>query len=304
MRSARSRLVLGLAAAWILLLSSCATIVKVTDALNEAGLVEDDVKTVVDLGAQIRNSFADLTEEEEYYIGRAVAALILSKYPVYEDAALTRYINLIGNAVAAYSDRPEIYAGYHFLVLDSDEVNALSAPSGFVFVTKGLLLRCEDEEMLGLVLAHEIGHVTAKHGLKAIKKSRLTDAFTKLGIMAVQAYGSKDLAELTTMFEGVLTDIVEQLVERGYSRSSEYEADGLGAAFGLRTGFDPGGMVRFLQTMVGDKSAVSGKGWFKTHPTPEQRIAGLNKQIATFGVVPQADDARTKRFQQAFNSLK
>ena len=304
MRTARSRIILGLVAAWALLLSSCATLVKMTDALNEAGLVDDDVKRVVDLGKQIRNSFADLTEEEEYYIGRSVAAMILTKYPVYDNAPLTRYVNLVGNAVAVYSDRPEIYAGYHFQVLDSEEVNALAAPSGFIFVTKGLLRRCTDEEMLGLVLAHEIGHMTAKHGLKAIKKSRLTEVFTSLGMQAVQRFGPQELAQLTTMFEGVLSDIVEQLVERGYSRASEYEADGLGAAFGARTGFDPKGIVRFLQTMIGDKSAVSGKGWFKTHPTPEQRIAGLNKQIATFGDVPQADDGRTKRFQQAFNSLK
>jgi len=304
MRAPRLRFVPALALAWILLLSACAAIVKVTDAMNELGLVEDDVKQVVDLGAQIRNSFLDLTEEEEYYIGRAVAALILSKYPVYENAALTRYINLVGNAVAAYSDRPEIYAGYHFLVLDSDEVNALSAPSGFIFVTKGLLLRCQDEEMLGSILAHEIGHVTAKHGLKAIKKSRLTDAFTKLGIMAAKEYGSEDLVELTTIFEDVLTDIIEQLVERGYSRSAEYEADGLGAAFGARTGFDPGGMIRFLETMIGDTSAVSGKGWFKTHPTPQQRIEGLTKQLAGYGAVPGTDLGRTARFQQAIRLVK
>ena len=179
--NARRPFLSGAAAVLALMVASaCETIQK---GAAVVGSHPEQVRSAVQTAQKVRSTFADISEEEEYYIGRAVAALILSKYPVYENAALTRYVNLVGNAVAAYSDRPEIYAGYHFLVLDSDEVNALSAPSGFIFVTKGLLLRCQDEEMLGSILAHEIGHVTAKHGLKAIKKSRLTDAFAKLGIM-------------------------------------------------------------------------------------------------------------------------
>jgi predicted Zn-dependent protease len=288
----------------VLFFASCAQLDQVTGALGKATQAADDVKAAAAIGQQLRSGFADLTEEEEYYIGRSVGALILSKYPAYQNTAIAQYVNLVGGAVALYSDRPEIYGGYHFQVLDTEEVNALAAPGGLIFVSKGLLRRCKDEETLGLILAHEIGHVTAKHGLQAIKKSRLTEAFTALGIQAAQRFGPQELVQLTTMFEGVLSDIVEQLVERGYSRASEYEADGLGAAFGARTGYDPQGIVRFLQTMVGDKSAVSGKGWFKTHPTPEQRISALNKTIAGFGPVPAIDVVRTKRFQQVFNTLR
>lgn len=304
MKTAASRAFGFMVVAWALMFSSCASLDQVTGALGKATQVADDAKAVIEVGQKLRSGFADITEEEEYYIGRSVAALILSKYPVYQNAPLTQYVNLVGNAVAVYSDRPEIYAGYRFQVLDTEEVNALAAPGGLIFITKGLLRRCKDEEMLGLILAHEIGHVAAKHGLQAIKKSRLTEVFTSLGMQAVQRFGPQELAQLTTMFESVLSDIVEQLVERGYSRASEYEADGLGVTFGVRSGFDPKGIVRFLQTMVGDKSAVSGIGWFKTHPTPEQRLDGLNKQIAALEAAPKIDEARTKRFQQAFSGLK
>lgn len=304
MRAAAFRTFQVVAAVGALLFSSCAQLDQVTGALGKATQAAEDVKAAAEIGQQLRSGFADLTEEEEYYIGRSVGALILSKYPAYQNTAIAQYVNLVGGAVALYSDRPEIYGGYHFQVLDTEEVNALAAPGGLIFVSKGLLRRCKDEETLGLILAHEIGHVTAKHGLQAIKKSRLTEAFTALGMQAAQRFGPQELVQLTTMFEGVLSDIVEQLVERGYSRTSEYEADGLGAAFGARTGYDPQGIVRFLQTMVGDKSAVSGKGWFKTHPTPEQRINALNKTIAGFGPVPAIDVVRTKRFQQVFNTLR
>ncbi|MCX6564436.1 MAG: M48 family metalloprotease [Candidatus Aminicenantes bacterium] len=304
MRASVARILGILVMVGVLLTPSSASFDQLGGVLSKVKKTADDAKKVVEVGQKLRSGFAEITEEEEYYIGRSVAAMILSKYPVYQNAPLTQYVNLVGNAVAVYSDRPEIYARYHFQVLDTEEVNALAAPGGLIFVSKGLLRRCQDEEMLGLILAHEIGHVAAKHGLQAIKKSRLTEVFTSLGMQAAQSYGPQELAQLTTMFEGVLSDIVEQLVERGYSRASEYEADGLAVTYGVRTGFDPKGIVRFLQTMVGDKSAASGKGWFKTHPTPEQRMTGLNKQIAALGDVPKVDDARTKRFDQAFNSLK
>ena len=304
MRAPAVRFMVILVAAGAFILSSSAAYGQLGGVLGKVKKTADDAKKVVEVGQKLRSGFADLTEEEEYYIGRSVAALILSKYPPYQNAALNQYVNLVGNAVAAYSDRPEIYAGYHFQVLDTEEVNALAAPGGLIFVSKGLLRRCQDEEMLGLILAHEIGHVTAKHGLQAIKKSRLTEVFTSLGMEAAQRFGPQELAQLTTMFEGVLSDIVEQLVERGYSRASENEADNLGVKYGAQTGFDPNGIVRFLETMVGDKSAVSGKGWFKTHPTPEQRLANVKKQIASLSIPPGIQEVRTKRFQQAFSGLK
>ena len=287
-----------------LLAASCAVLDKGTEVMNKANKVADDVKTVKTAADKLRSSFADITEEEEYYIGRSVAALVLSRYPVYQNDALTQYINTVGNAVALYSDRPEIFAGYHFLVLDTEDVNALAAPGGLIFVTKGLLRRCKDEETLGLILAHEVGHVTAKHGLQAIKKSRLTDAFMFLGTQAVQRFGPQEVAQLTAMFEGVLSDIVEQLVVRGYDRASEYDADGLAVKFGARTGYEPGSILRFLKTMVGDKSTASGKGWFKTHPSPEDRIAGATKAIAGLGGAPKIDATRTQRFAQSIAAMK
>ena len=160
-----------------LLLAGCSA---VKDIVPEKVTTAQATK-VLQTAKALRNSFADITDEEEYYIGRSVAALILSKYPVYQNEPLTRYINLIGTAVAAYSSRPETYAGYHFLILDSAEINALAAPGGFVFITKGLLAVCRDEEMLAAVLAHEVGHVAGKHGLQAIKQSRLLDVFKTLG---------------------------------------------------------------------------------------------------------------------------
>ena len=87
------------------------------------------------------------------------------------------------------SDLPETFGGYHFLILDSDEINAFAAPGGFIFVTRGLLRCCKHEDAAAAVLAHEIGHVELRHGLQAIKKSRITTALTTLGIAGVKTFG-------------------------------------------------------------------------------------------------------------------
>lgn len=283
-------------------LMSCATLEQQIDAISPVKV--SDAEAAVKVGKTLRDSFADINEEEEYYIGRAVSALILSKYPVYNNKALTQYINTVGQAVVVHSDRPEIYAGYHFLILDTNEVNALAAPGGFVFITKGLLKRCKDEEVIAAILAHEVGHVAAKHGLQSIKKSRLVDAFTIIGQEATQRYGPQELAQLTSIFEDVLADIVENLIERGYDRKYEYEADKLGVKVSANTGFNPTGLVDFLQTMVDDSAGQSSKGWFKTHPSAKDRMDRVQKQIQGLKSIPEVQSVRTSRFKGAIQSLK
>lgn len=285
-------------------LGSCSIVETGADVLGTTGTISArDQEAITKTSKVIRKTFADITEEEEYYIGRAVSALILSKYPVYNNTAITQYINYVGNSVVFYCDRPETYAGYHFLILDTEEVNALAAPGGFIFITKGLLRRCKDEEMLACILAHEVGHVSAKHGLKSIKKSRLIDAFKIIGEEAVQRYGPEKLAQLTGIFEDVLGDIVEKLIERGYDRKYEYEADKIGVRFAVNTAYNPRGLKDFLQTMVDDRSNVSEKGWFKTHPSAKDRIGKVNKELASLKSVPPVESERTQRYKRSMKAL-
>lgn len=283
-------------------LTDCATIENQIESVTGVHVSESDKQAIVKTTKVLRDSFSDITEEEEYYIGRSVSAMILARYPALQNQALNTYVNQVGNAVAVFSDRPEIYAGYHFIVLNTDEVNALAAPGGFVFISKGLLKRCRDEEMLGCILAHEVGHVSAKHGLRSIKKSRLVDAFKIMGQEATRKYGPQELAQLTSVFEDVLGDIAESLIERGYDRKYEYEADELGVTVGARTGYSPEGLVDFLQTMVDDPGA-SDKGWFKTHPSAQDRIKRVQKEIGKIKDKPVMQKVRTSRFQQAIKGL-
>ena len=304
MRKTKLCIQLLLALFFAAILMTCAAVEKGLDVIPGADKIsERDKEAIVKTSKAIRSTFADITEEEEYYIGRTVAALILSRYPVYDNKSLTSYVNYVGNAVAIYSERPELYAGYHFLVLDSDEVNALAAPGGFIFITKGLLQKCSNEEMLACILAHEVGHVSAKHGLQSIKKSRLIDAFKIIGQEAADRYAPEKLSQLTDIFENVLSDIVEDLIEKGYDRKYEYEADRLGAQTAVRTGYNPKGLMDFLQTMVDDASKQELKGWFQTHPSASDRMKRVEKEVAGLSSVPEKEASRTTRFQDAMKAL-
>lgn len=288
-----------------LLVVSCAAVEKGVDTLASQGRIsETDKEALLRTGEALRSSFADITEEEEYYIGRSVAALVLDRYKVYDNETLTRYVNAVGQAVAYSSDRPETYAGYHFLVLDTDEVNAMAAPGGFIFITRGLLKRCSNEEMLAAVLAHEVGHVAARHGLQSIKKTRLVEAFRLLGSEAARRSGSEELAKLAGVFEDVLGDVVSVLVERGYDRKFEYEADESALKFTTSTGYAPSGLTTFLEVLKKEAPASGGPGWFKTHPAPADRLGRAGKTLAAIENAPAEQSVRTERFRRNMSLTK
>jgi predicted Zn-dependent protease len=279
---------------------ACATVSQMgTKVLETQGVITEEQKESIDkVAVAVEHSFEDLTEEQEYYLGRSVAAKILNQYPVYENDRLATYVNKVGTAVSYTSDRPEIYGGYHFLILDSEEINAFACPGGFIFITRGLLSTCRDEEALANVLAHEVGHICAKHGLKAIKKSRLMNAFDVLLTETSKHYDQKQLAKLTDAFDGALGDIVDQLVVKGYSRQQEYEADRLGLRYASAAGYAAAGMVSSLEAMAASAQTSTGMGFFKTHPTPQDRVEKVRGEISSRGYTGTAEPSRTKRFEQ------
>jgi predicted Zn-dependent protease len=245
-------------------------------------------------GQALIKSFEDLTPEQEYYIGRAVGATVLDQYAPYDQARVNDYLNVLGQTLALASERPEIFGGYHFLALDSDEINAFATPSGLVLVSRGLLRCAQSEDEVAAILAHEIGHVVRKHGLRAIKTSRIQAAGTDLALSQAEQRSSEVVARLTVAFSDSIKDITSTLINSGYSRAMEKEAD-LSALETLRAaGYDPWALVRMLEVM-GQKLTPGGADFAKTHPDPADRIEYLRKQLAgtaPLGTVPAARQAR------------
>jgi len=260
-------------------------------------------------GEAVAKSFEDITPEQEYYVGRAVGANILTQYPPFDAAAANSYLNLLGQSLALVSDRPETFGGYHFLILDSAEINAFAAPGGLIFVSRGLLRCADSEDGVAAILAHEIAHVVKQHGLKAIKTARFKDAGLAIGMAAVEEYGSADLAKVTAAFSGTIDDITSTLVNSGYSRSAEKEADLAAVDILKRAGYDPTALVRMLEVMAG-RLQPGGPGFARTHPEPRDRIASIQGALGSAGApaaAPQeravAPPARKSRYQAALGKI-
>jgi predicted Zn-dependent protease len=189
------------------------------------------------------------------------------------------------------------------MVLQSSDINAMSTPGGHIFICRGLLDLASSEDELACILAHEIAHVSLRHGVNSVTSAKWTGAFTTLGTEAVTHLGTDEMREATDSYGDLVDDITTNLVTRGYSRESEREADSLAVYIVGRAGYDPNGMVSVLQKMS-QLSNRSGPGFWQTHPSPEDRIDDITDVIAeaSFPPVSAADVAvRTDRFNAALS---
>jgi len=288
----------------VLLLTGCETMNQIAElgtsiAVSSGSINQDQADSINRSARAVGKAFENLTPEQEYYVGRSVAATIFEQYKAYDNRRLTYYVNTLGQSLSGFSTLPETFGGYHFAVLDSDELNAFAAPGGLILVTRGLVNVCKNEDQLAAVLAHEIGHVQNKDGLRAIKSSRWSSVGSILLTESAKNLGSAELAELSTTLEGSVDDIIRTVAVNGYSRRQEYQADEAAIDIMQQMGYDPHALVDMLNEM--DKQwEPGGLGFEKTHPSPQDRIAQINTHLnnrVTSIPLPQ----RTARFKRAVN---
>jgi len=221
-----------LACILLLAAAACETVDKGLETVGLKSKVESEtgVSTdpVVKAAKALSKSFEEITPEQEYFIGRAVAAEILAREAVLEDDAATAYVNRVGQTVAQASLRPEVFGGYHVILLESDEVNALAAPGAFLFVTRGLLRRCKTEDELAAVLSHEVIHIERQDGIRMIRQSERFQALVDLGLE--EALQSGDVGVLRDALDKIASELATTLLTHGYSRAIESEADVIAAA--------------------------------------------------------------------------
>jgi len=221
--------------------------------------------------AKKANDVRDLqmTDAEEQQLGAAVSERIRTRYGVVQDAAVHKYLALVGGALAQGSTRPAL--PWTFIVLDTDGVNAFAAPGGFVHVTRGTLALVKNESELAGVLAHEIVHVTEKHTVKSIQKSK-----------AVQMGAAETLSGSAGLMEKAVTATYDNIVERGFGRAEENESDEAGVVLANKTGYAPQGLSAFLTTLKErNKASTEKRGLFASHPEMQERLDRLAKQIAS-----------------------
>jgi len=206
--------------------------------------------------------------DKEVAMGKSIANEVDKEYKAVDDPLVQKRIEDIGKRIAAVSDRKEI--DYHFLVLDDDEVNAVSLPGGFVYIFKGLLDKLSTDDEVAGVLAHEVAHIVARH---SIKKLQAIQGYTILRILVAAA---PKTGEVGNAADAAFTELL-----LGYSREDELLADQLGARYLKLAGYDQNAMISVLQKLqeVNRRRPLQERSYFKTHPYVPDRIREVKQEI-------------------------
>jgi predicted Zn-dependent protease len=225
------------------------------------------LRSAVKRAEQVRDLQISSSEERE--LGSLVSQKVRERYGVVQDAAVHRYVSLVGTAVAEAAGGSDLT--WTFIVLDTDAVNAFAAPGGFVHITRGALALIGDESELAGVLGHEIVHVTEKHTIRAIQKNKSIQ-------MGADETLSGNAALLNRLVENVYLDIVE----KGFGRSEEMESDEEALEAANKLGYAPQGLPRFLTTLQErNKDSKEKRGLFASHPEIKDRLTRLTRQITS-----------------------
>lgn len=229
-----------------------------------------------------QNDFVMMTESQEISMGRENDIQIRKQYKVYPSFALQDYVNSVGQKIAKKSHRPNLT--YRFTVLDSPEINAFALPGGYVYITRGILAYLNSEAELAAVLGHEIGHVTARHGVRQHSAAQATNIGISIAAILVPELKTDAGHNLTNMLGGALLS--------GYGREHELEADRLGAQYLARTEYDPQAMIRVIGVLKNQElfdaeiAKQEGReprryhGTFASHPDNDTRLQQVVSEAA------------------------
>lgn len=206
--------------------------------------------------------------DKEVQMGQAIAKQVEKEYKLADDPLIQKRVEEIGKKIASVSDRKEI--DYTFKVLDDEEVNAVSLPGGFVYVNKGLIDKIASDDELAGVLAHEVGHVVARH---SIKKLQALQGYSILRILLGQAPGGGEV--------GNAADAAFLELLLGYARDDELLADRLSARYLKLAGYDPRGMINFLEKLqeINRRKPLMPRSYLKTHPYVPDRIRAVKQEL-------------------------
>src|SRR6266581_4861548 len=238
---------------------------------------KEDVEAIGNRGVGKGVNFYSL--EREIALGKQLAQEVERSSKLIDDPVVTEYVNRVGQNLVRNSDAR---VPFTIKVIDSDEVNAFALPGGFFYVNSGLILRANEESELAGVMAHEIAHVTLRHGTKNATKGQIMQLATipliLLGPGGWAGYGIYQAANLAI-----------PLTYLKFSRDDERQADFFGLEYMYKAGYDPNSYVTFFERVQADERRRPGTipKVFSTHPPTPERIQNTQKEIAK--ILPNRD---------------
>ncbi len=239
-----------------------------------------------------KTSLILIPTSQEVAIGAGMAQQLAQTETALADNEWQLYLNEIGQKIVRVCDRKDIE--YHFTVIESDQINAFAAPGGYVYFYTGLLREMDNEAELAAVMAHEISHVVARHGIKRLQ------AIMGVSVAYEVAFGGESSEVIQTAVGLGLT-----LLTATYSRSNEREADDYGMTYMMRAGYHPEGMIGMF-----DKLASKGSGGsdvfeqlLSSHPETQERINNARTRIDAMQSIPASLTFGETRYRQMLNRL-
>ena len=212
-----------------------------------------------------RNEIYFINDQEEVSIGKSIANDIIKKNKLINSRKELSYVRRVGKKIAQVCDRN--YLNYHFYILDDNGMNAFSLPGGFVFLNRGIVEKTTEGE-LAFVIAHEVGHVCARHSVK-----RLQVALGASLIMGIVAKGvENDLLSRAV-------DVVYNVVSLGYSRKDEFLADSLAVKYTYKAGYDPHAGISLMSKLEKDDKNQYTVIFLRSHPPVKDRITNIKEKI-------------------------
>lgn len=218
-------------------------------------------------------ALVSFSEEEEAALGaKAYSPAVQQQGGFYRDRELEAYVQDVGMRLARVSHRPDLR--YRYRVLNSSVPNAFALPGGYIVINRGLLVGLSSEAEMAAVLGHETGHVTAKHSLAGYQRAMAANILVTGAVLATG--GRAGVQELS--------GITASLLENGFSRDQEREADWLGIDYMVKAGYNPNGAVHlqeyFFRELEGGKNPLFVEGLFRTHPFSKERLENARARIA------------------------
>jgi predicted Zn-dependent protease len=221
-----------------------------------------------------KRDFVLMSEEQEIKMGQQADPEVKKEYGTYDRAALQAYVDEIGQRLAKQSHRTNIK--YQFTVVDSAEINAFALPGGYIYITRGIMAYLNSEAEVAGVIGHEIGHVTARHGVQQQSMSQVAGLGVLLGAVLVPGLRNESAM-------GMMQQLSVAWI-RGYGREDELEADRLGAEYLARAGYDPQAMIKVVGVLKNQElfdaelAKQEGReprkyhGVFESHPDNDTRL--------------------------------
>ncbi|GAK49215.1 peptidase lipoprotein, M48 family [Candidatus Moduliflexus flocculans] len=232
--------------------------------------------------------FNFIPQDMEIAMGWEAANEVETEEEILNNAQLQQYVSELGQRLVQYSRRPDI--GYEFKVIASDEINAFALPGGFIYVNSALIEDADNEAELAGVLAHEIGHVVARHGAKRMSKM----IALQLGFALFWGLSDQDREDEWKL---LLADAIATGFLLKNSRDDERQADDLGTETLYRAGYDPIALAHFFDKLRQEHDPSSIETFLSTHPSPGERMNNVQALIATFPPNPSAM-TDTAQFQE------